>query len=225
MRDPKELDSVGNGADWKTMQHALEVVGQHLKKPTRLVVIGSSVGMFYGQPGRMTEDVDVWSPKSDVDLADIDQACRKAGVTFDPRGYDDHHGGLYLQMVRPGVVHVGKWKTEESMFVTGNLTVVHPPAANIIASKMVRGSGPDVEDAVYLMRRLGVSMEAVRDVIGAMPATVREMAEENMVLLEVHDQLSHQAERVMTAGRTQSREVPMTPMPDVPKPTGRRPRP
>ena len=35
---------------------ALMRVGEHLKKPTRLVLIGSSGGMWYGQPGRMTED-------------------------------------------------------------------------------------------------------------------------------------------------------------------------
>jgi hypothetical protein len=171
--------------DWRAIQAALMRVGEHLQKPTRLVLIGSSVGMWYGQAGRMTEDVDVWSPKSKVDLADIAQACEKAGIHFDPKGYDVPRDSLYLQMVTPGVVHVGKWKSEESMFRSGNLEVVHPPAENIIASKLVRSEPYDLDDIVYLMSRLDVSMEQVRDAVSTLAGSARERAEENIVLLEL----------------------------------------
>jgi len=171
--------------DWHVVQAALMRVGEHLQKPTRLVLIGSSVGMWYGQAGRMTEDIDVWSPKSVVDLADISQACEKAGIHFDPISYDVPRDGLYLQMVRPGVVHVGKWKTEESMFRSGNLEVVHPPAENIIASKLVRAEPFDLDDIVYMMNRLEVSMSSIRAAIATLPDLPRSFAEENMVFLEL----------------------------------------
>lgn len=164
-------------------------VGEYLQKPTRLVLIGSSVAMWYGQAGRMTEDVDVWSPKSKVDLADIAQACDKAGVHFDPKGYDAPRDCLYLQMVTPGVVHVGKWKSEESMFRSGNLEVVHPPAENVIASKLVRAEPYDLDDIVYLMSRLEVTMEQVRDAVSTLTGSARERAMENMVFLEIHSDL------------------------------------
>lgn len=179
-------------SDWSTIQAALIRVGEHLKHPTRLVLIGSSVGMFYGQVGRMTEDVDVWSPKSKVDLGDIAQACEKAGIHFDPRGYDLPRDGLYLQMVTPGVVHVGKWKSEETMFSSGNLQVVHPPAENIIASKLVRCEAYDLDDIVFLMGRLQVSLEAVRGAISTLSGAARETAEENLVLLELRSELLEQ---------------------------------
>lgn len=181
--------------DWADLQAALIRLGTHLKKPTRLVLIGSSVGMFYGQPGRMTEDVDVWNPKSQVDLADITQACAKAGIAFDPQGDDVSGVGMYLQMVKPGVVHVGKWKSEADMFVCGNLKVVHPPAENIIASKLVRCTDADIEDVVFLMRRLGIGLDAVRAAVDTLSPAAQETAQENMVMLEIHADLAGQAMR------------------------------
>lgn len=178
-----------HNTDWHVVQSALMRVGEHLKKPTRLVLIGSSVGMWYGQPGRMTEDIDVWSPKSDVDLADIAQACDKAGIHFDPIEYDAPRDGLYLQMVRPGIVHVGKWKSEESMFRSGNLEVAHPPAENIIASKLVRAEPHDLDDIVYLMNRLQVSLACIRVAVATLPELPRSFAEENMVLLELRSDI------------------------------------
>ena len=174
-----------HNCDWRAVQQALIQVGQHLKTPTRLVLIGSSVGMWYGQPGRMTEDVDVWSPNSSIDLADISQACEKAGIHFDPKGYDVARDGLYLQMVTPGIVHVGKWKSEHSMFRSGNLEVVHPPAENIIASKLVRAEPHDLEDIVYLMGRLGITLDLVRTAVETLSGIAREFASENMVFLEM----------------------------------------
>lgn len=177
--------STEHSADWHVVRDALMRVGRHLKKPTRLVLIGSSVGMWYGQPGRMTEDVDIWAPKTKVDLADIAQACEKAGVHFDPKDYDVPRDGLYLQMVTPGIVRVGKWKTEESMFISGNLEVVHPPAENIIASKLVRAEPFDLDDIVFLMGRLDISLDQVRGAVATLPGSARERAEENVVFLEL----------------------------------------
>lgn len=178
-----------HNSDWAAVQAALMRVGEHLQKPTRLVLIGSSVGMWYGQAGRMTEDVDVWSPKSKVDLADIAQACEKAGIHFDPKDYDAPRDSLYLQMVTPGVVHVGKWKFEESMFRSGNLEVVHPPAENVIASKLVRAEPFDLDDIVYLMSRLDVSIGQVRGAVATLAGGARERAEENMVFLELRSDI------------------------------------
>ncbi|MFK4706241.1 hypothetical protein ABIC83_003080 [Roseateles asaccharophilus] len=176
-------------SDWLKIQDALNLVGQHLEKPTRLVLIGSSVGMWYGQPGRMTEDVDIWSPRSEVDYADIKQACEKAGIHFDPRGYDVPRDGLYLQIVTPGVVHVGQWKDEARMFKSGKLEVVHPPAENIIASKLVRAAAHDIDDIVFLMTRLQIGLNQVRAAVETLPEVPRETAQENMVFLEIREEL------------------------------------
>lgn len=171
--------------DATQIRGALCRIGSHLRNPTRLVLIGSSVGMWYGQPGRFTEDIDVWSPRSQVDFQDVAQACEKAGVAFDPRGFGKPVG-LYLQVVTPGVVHIGKYKNDVSMFSSGNLTVVHPPAEHVVASKLVRGAQVDVEDAVFLMSRCGITLDDVRFAINTLPPAPRETAQENLVFLEIH---------------------------------------
>lgn len=193
-------------SDWPSVQSALMRLGQHLKNPTRLVLIGSAVGMFYGQPGRMTEDVDVWSPKSEVDLADLRQACEKAGLAFDPQGIDVSELGLYIQLVKPGLVHVGKWRVEEQMFRAGQLEVVHPPPANIIASKLVRAEPHDIDDIVFLMARLQVTISEVEEAIATFPTAVRERTEENLVFL-------HLAQAAISGAATFLEEPAATPAP------------
>lgn len=201
--------------DWAAVQDALARVGEHLQKPARLVLIGSSVGMWYGQPGRMTEDVDVWSPKSQVDLADIKQACQKAGIAFDPKGDDLSGVGLYIQMVTPGVVHVGTWKTEENMFRSGMLEVVHPPAENIIACKLVRAEPHDIDDIIFLVRRLSVGMDRVRAAVATLSGTARDTAEENMIFLELRQAAMGGADQFLGKAAT----------PSEPAPKARRPKP
>lgn len=83
-------------------------------------------------------------------------------------------------MVIPGVVQVGKWKSEESMFRSGNLEVVHSPAENVIASKLVRAEPYDLDDIVYLMSRLDVSVEQVRIAVSTTAGSARDRAKENM---------------------------------------------
>jgi hypothetical protein len=185
MLSPSTTERAGHRHDGREIQDALNRIGEHLRKPARLVLIGSCVGMWYGQPGRFTEDIDVWSPRSEVDLADIKQACEKAGVTFNPTEFDKPEG-LYLQMVTPGIVHVGRYRNDVAMYTTGNLTVVHPPAQHIVASKLVRGTASDLEDAIFLMSRCALTMESVGAAIATLPAASRQAAEENLVLLEIH---------------------------------------
>jgi len=182
--------------DWQIVQSALTELGRHLTKPTRLVLIGSSVGMWYGQPGRMTEDIDVWVPRSDLDLGDIVQACEKAGLHFDPQGFDAPQEGLYMQMIKPGIVNVGKWRDDDHMFVSGNLTVVHPPAQNLIASKLMRAEPSDLEDIVFLMARLKITLDEIKDAIKTLPKMAAETAQENLVYIELHQGLLAQATSV-----------------------------
>jgi len=206
INDPSATQSDSRG-DWKAIEAALMRVGQHLQKPARLVVIGSTVGMFYGQPGRMTQDVDVWAPSSDVDLADIAQACQKAGIHFDPRDFDHPDDGLYLQMVTPGVVNVGKWREDSRMFRSGNLEVAHPPAENIVVSKLLRAEPFDLDDIVFLMTRLDISLDQVRAAAKTLSPRSREVVEENMVYLELREELltaSAAPARTATATRAPS---------------------
>lgn len=164
----------------------LEKIGDLLKKPTRLVLIGSSVGMLHGQPSRMTEDVDVWRPSSQLDDGDLRQACERAGVLFDPKD-DVPSDQAYLQMITPGIVQLGDYKTDLKLYNFGNLEVLHPPIENIIASKLLRAEPRDIEDCVFLRRKFSVHRSDIERAISSFPAIKYGMALENLVYLDVTD--------------------------------------
>jgi len=162
----------------------LQRISQYLNKPTRLVLIGSSVGMLHGQPSRMTEDIDVWRPSSILDDGDMRQACERAGVLYDPKG-DIPEDKPYLQMIMPGIVQLGDYKTELKIYNFGNLEVLHPPVENIIASKLLRAELRDIEDCIFLRSKFSVEREKIENVIKSFHGIKSEMAMENLVYLDV----------------------------------------
>lgn len=166
------------------MESSLQSLGRALSRETTLCLIGSSVGMLNGQPGRMTSDIDVWAPESDYDTADLAEACHKSGVCFDPTDIIPPDGA-YMQMIKPGIVMVGKWRESCTLARYGKLTIVHPPVENVIASKLVRGEPQDIEDVVFLMARFNVTTEQISAVIDTMSGVGADIARENMVFLDL----------------------------------------
>ena len=164
------------------LENILGRLGDALKKPASLLLIGSSVGIHMGQPGRFTSDIDVWLDGSDFDRADLARACGEVGISFDPKGYENPEGA-YLQIVGKGVVDIGSYETECRMLRTGNLTVSAPPVENIAASKLLRASEKDIEDIVFLLAATATPLDAVARAIETLDEKHRETARENLVLV------------------------------------------
>lgn len=165
----------------------LEKIGSQLKKPARIVLIGSSVGMLHGQPSRMTEDVDVWRPSSVIDEGDLKQACIASGMLFNPTDDMLDHDLPYLQLISPGIVHIGDYKNDLKLYNFGNLEVLHPPIENIIASKLLRAEPRDIEDIIFLRKKFSISYDDIERAISTLPESRIETARENVVYLEVAD--------------------------------------
>lgn len=165
----------------------LDKIGGHLQKPTRLVLIGSSVGMLHGQPSRMTEDVDVWRPSSIIDDADLSRACACSGVLYNPVDEMISDDVPYLQIISPGIVHLGDYKTDLKLYNFGNLEVLHPPIENIIASKLLRAEPRDIEDVIFLRKKFDVSYADIERAINTLPKSRVQTAMENIVYLQVAD--------------------------------------
>jgi hypothetical protein len=160
-------------------------LGEHLARPTTLCVIGSTSAIITGQPERQTPDIDVWFPGSSFDAGDLRQACDAAGLLYDPKGEvgpDD----IYLQVVRPGLVSLPSDFIAELIGQYGNLTVVMPPPALIVAAKLARGIESDIEDAVWWVRGRDLSGEEIGRAIDSIPnPRNRETAHENLVLIRL----------------------------------------
>ena len=162
----------------------LRIISQHLEHPASLCIIGSAVGMFSHQ-ARISMDIDVWNKASTFFYSDLKQAVEKAGLLFDPKD-ELEPDQPYIQIVQPGIVEVGSFRSTETILRETGLTVVRPPIENIIASKLVRAAKKDLEDIAYLRHYFGVSSEEVRAVIAEFPSgSIRDRATENAIYLDV----------------------------------------
>jgi len=162
----------------------LALIGAFIKaKGAKITIeiIGSWPAIELGMPGRTSEDLDVWMPNSRFDRALFREACLNAGVDFDPTGEVDRP---YIQLVRPGITQVPRHEPEHSA-VFGGLILVTPPPAALIASKLVRASGKDMHDIVFLKQKFRIPMDDIMACVKAIgDKMARETAEENIVYLE-----------------------------------------
>jgi hypothetical protein len=174
------------GFDRKRLLEIFEALGRSLSKPTTICVIGSSPGIASGQPDRQTPDIDVWRQASSYDEASFRQACATAEVLFDPRGEHINPDAVYVQIVRKGIVNLPPEFEVEVVGEFGNLRVVMPDPAILIAAKLARGTATDVEDAAWWMRERNLTAEEILAAIGTLPdLRQRETASENVVLVEL----------------------------------------
>ena len=69
-------------------------IGQKLTAPATICVIGSTPGIILGQPGRQSQDIDVWRPRSQYDETQFRLACQELGLLYDPSSLSDSGVGL-----------------------------------------------------------------------------------------------------------------------------------
>lgn len=169
----------------------LEKLDGALTKPTTLCVIGSCALLLMGHTTRSTEDVDVWVPASSFNGAMLIQACQVAEIGFNPTDENAGEGKPYLQVVQPGVVRLpsytnNRWATghqSTTMWRGRMLTIVIPPVAVLVASKLARCEDRDLLDCEFLMTAGKANDEDVRVAARKMPSGVRTTVLENVVLL------------------------------------------
>jgi hypothetical protein len=168
----------------------LAEIASHLELPASLCLIGSAAGMF-SQQQRVSIDLDVWQKRSQFFYSDLKQACEKSGLLFNPK--DEMEPNVaYIQLIDPGMVQIGDFDKTEPILRERNLVVERPPIENIIASKLVRMSEKDLEDVAFLVKRFGVTKEAVETVIQTFPrGHTRDQAVENLVYLDVLEPPDH----------------------------------
>ena len=122
---------------------------------------------------------------SRLDESALEQACRGAGVLFDPKAEVDEHD-IYLQIINPGVVSFPKEFEPEILAQFGNLTLVMPPPSLIAAAKLQRGSRSDIDDIVWWLKERAIGLDEIDSAIASLPKKAsRDMAIENMLLVRL----------------------------------------
>ena len=171
--------------DRERLETVFGVIGEALAQPALLCLIGSAPAIHCGQSGRQTQDIDVWGPRSDFDQGDLAQACRRAGVLFDPVG-ETSPDDIYLQIVRPGVVTLPSTFEPEVLARFGKLTVAMAPPAIIAASKLTRAAERDLDDIVWWLQTRKIGLQDVEAAISRLPGEMnRETAAENMTIVRL----------------------------------------
>jgi hypothetical protein len=151
--------------------------------PVQLCLIGSAACVFAGMELRTTQDLDIWQPSSDFDLAELRIAAEKSGLLFNPTD-DVGSDQAYLQLVEAGIVQVGTFEPV-GIFKIGRLVISRPPIENIIASKLIRSDAKDIEDIGFLYSHFQPDFSLIKKIIALFPSSKRETANENLVYLEI----------------------------------------
>ena len=171
------------------IEEILTAIGGHLRRRSRIVVVGSTASMLSGQDDRQTPDIDVWFPMSDFDAGDMRQAVEAAGLRYDPRG-EIAASDIYLQLLRPGITMYPLEFETQFLGVYGNLTVAMPPAALMVATKLARATESDLADVAWWMKNASIERTDVVRAIDLIPqSSNREEATANLVFLDIRQEL------------------------------------
>jgi hypothetical protein len=161
-------------------------LGQKLRKPATMCLIGISPSILRGQPDRQSADIDIWRPASAYDDSDLRRACEELGLLFDPKG-ELAPDAIYLQVVSPGIVKFPDDLREEILGHYGVLTVTMPAPALLSAAKSARGQPRDCRGhCVLWIKERAPQLDDIRAAIDLLPEhSQREAATENMVFVEL----------------------------------------
>jgi len=168
-----------------SIEELFTALGETLPGPTTLCIVGSAAAILLGQPERQTLGIDIWGPESDFDIGALRRACTQAGLLYDPRG-EVAAGAVYLQILRPGITMFPEHFAAERIGRFGNLALVMPPPALIVATKLARGLDSDIEDAAWWVRERDLSVATIEAAIALIPQPEnRDTARENLILMKL----------------------------------------
>lgn len=152
--------------DKNLLQDVLTKMDQHLQKDTRLHIRGGSACILHGEEYRATIDLDIIPRQSHYDMADLHQACEKAGVLLDPTSFEDLESGKpYLQLLPEESLILPRPKPNSEMtpWKRDKLTITTPPPADLIISKLKRCDALDIQDIAFLMLKFEVNANQLKE--------------------------------------------------------------
>ena len=129
-----------------------DVLAQHRVK-LDLVLIGSSILISEGQPGRATCDIDVWKRRQRMEQQWLPRLAEACGLAIDPP--HDDTGRPHFSWVNNdfiGYPDYDTWKDDTAVFWQGDhLTLRKPPIGIILGSKIAAGRDKDDQDIQWIL--------------------------------------------------------------------------
>ncbi len=150
----------------------LKMLDANLKKPAKLYIYGGAALMLLEEEIRISLDIDVASPYSEVDYVDFQHACEAAGIPLNPDvDYDREHiewvGPLRLCLPKPDP------ETDLTLWRGSYLTVQTGAPAKLVASKLIRYDETDQSDIHFLCFQYKLHFDQVRQAVAELPPPFR----------------------------------------------------
>lgn len=141
---------------------------RRLADETELFVYGSAAFILLDEEGRTSLDIDVAAPYSYVNYPDFCRAAELSGLPVNPpedtsRDHIEWISVLRLCLRRP------QPQSEIVLWHGKKLTVKTAPAADLIASKLIRYDAIDQADIQHLLQMSRLSFESIRLAVETLP--------------------------------------------------------
>lgn len=151
----------------KLLQY-LSALDEALAEKTELVVYGSAAFILLDEDGRTSLDIDVAAPYSRVNYPDFCRAADRSGLPVNP---PEDTSGDHIEWIPALRLCLRKPQAEDEIVLWRGkrLTVKTVPAADLIASKLIRYDPIDQADIQHVFRMTRPSFERIQSAVAALP--------------------------------------------------------
>jgi hypothetical protein len=140
-----------------------------ISAPMHLYLYGSAVVILLDAPDRTSLDIDVAGPYSSGNMAEFEQASRRAGLPVNP---DPTFQGNHIEWVGPVRLCLPPPhdKREGLLLWQGEkVTVRSGSAEDLVASKLIRYDETDQADIQYLFAQFSFDWRSVAEAVRRLP--------------------------------------------------------
>jgi hypothetical protein len=155
-----------------TLREHLAHLDAALDEPAKLCVYGSAALMLMGEEDRFSVDMDIAGPYSVVNERALAVAARQIGWPVNP---PDDFPGDYIEWVGPARLCLASPAAEDAMVLWqgSRLTLFTVPAADLIASRLIRYDPTDQADIQFLQIQARVRFEDIAAAVDRLPSPFR----------------------------------------------------
>ena len=169
------------GFDRDRLEDTLMALGEALTQDSHLCPVGCVPGIFFGQPERTTQVIEVWEPLSSFEREDLERGCERAGLLCDPNGDVGSDAG-FLRLLRPGLAAYPTSFELQEMETYRRLKLTTPTIPLLVAGALARASPLEIEAFVFWMGERRLKLREIEQAVEELAAGYREAAGENLVL-------------------------------------------
>jgi len=172
--------------DEQTVRAYFDALDPLVRPNTVLYVFGGAAIALLGSRIRVTMDIDIAEPFSNIDRAAFCRASAEAGLPVNPSA---EYSAAFVELVGPLRLPLPAPDSANpavELYRGNNLLVTTGSSADLVASKLVRYDEQDQQDIQFLMGEGGATLEEVREAVGRLQPLFRNdaLVKENLANLE-----------------------------------------